>query len=119
MPKGKKDYGKVVRKVKNKKSKTKIDAIHTMVESIIKGDVELAEESLNEYLQQKTRELILGESEECLDCEEENIVESDDEDSDKDKKDSDKKDSDDEDEDDDDDEDDEDSDEDDEDEEKS
>lgn len=39
-------------------------AIHKMVEALIGGDADLAAEELHKYLQVKTRELILGESDE-------------------------------------------------------
>jgi hypothetical protein len=82
MARGSKDYDKVVRKVnKGQKSKSKIDSIHKMLESLITDDTEAADENLHDYLQAKMRELIIGEGEDC-----------DDDDDDKDDKDSDDKD---------------------------
>lgn len=62
---GKKNADKVVRKVnKGNKAEQKIKAIHNMVESLIKGESDDAAEHLHDYLQMKTREIVLGESDE-------------------------------------------------------
>lgn len=65
-----------------------------MVESLIKGNSEDASNYLHDYLQIKTRELILGESDDSDEDDDSN--EKDEDDSDDDKKDSDEDDSDDE-----------------------
>jgi hypothetical protein len=64
MARGDKNYDKVVRKVnKGEKSDKKINAVHKMVEALISGDSDAAAEHLHTYLQEKTRDLILGEKE--------------------------------------------------------
>lgn len=66
MARGDKDYDKKVRKVnKGQKSGKKIDAVHKMVESLIKNDSDEAAEHLHTYLQMTAREILLGEAEEC------------------------------------------------------
>lgn len=67
----------------------KTRALHKMLESLISGDSDAAEEHLHTYLQLKTQELILGEK--CKD-EDEDEDEDDDDDDDEDKKESKKKD---------------------------
>ena len=63
MARGSKDYDKVVRKVnKGAKSKAKINSIQKMVEAMINGDVESAEEELSEYIRMTSREILLGEA---------------------------------------------------------
>ena len=60
--KKKKDYTAAVRKVnKGQKSCKKIDAVHKMVESLIKNDSDTAAEHLHTYLQMTAREVLLGE----------------------------------------------------------
>ena len=64
MAKKKKDYSAAVRKVnKGQKSCKKIDAVHKMVESLIKNDSDTAAEHLHTYLQMTAREVLLGEKE--------------------------------------------------------
>ena len=63
MARGSKDYDKVVRKVnKGAKSKAKINSIQKMVEALINGDVDAAEEELSEYIRMTSREILLGEA---------------------------------------------------------
>ena len=58
----KKDYSAAVRKVnKGQKSCKKINAVHAMVESLIKNDSDKAAEYLHTYLQMTAREVLLGE----------------------------------------------------------
>ena len=60
---GKKNADKVVRKVnKGQSSDKKIAAIHKMVESLISGKSDDAADHLHDYLQMKSRDLIIGES---------------------------------------------------------
>ena len=74
--KKKKDYSAAVRKVnKGQKACKKIDAVHAMVESLIKNDSDEAAEHLHTYLQMTAREILLGEKMGC-----ENEEESDDKD---------------------------------------
>lgn len=62
MAKKKKDYTAAVRKVnKGQKSCKKIDAVHKMVESLIKNDSDTAADHLHTYLQLTAREVLLGE----------------------------------------------------------
>jgi hypothetical protein len=90
MARGSKDYGKVVHKVsKGAKSKTKIDSIQKMVEAMINGDVESAEEELSEYIRMTSRKIILGEA---VDKDESDKDESDEDESDEDESDEDESD---------------------------
>ena len=64
----------------------KIQSIHKMLESLIAGDNSEAEEHLHDYLQLKTRELIMGESKDEDEDEDEEDDSDDDDDDDKDDK---------------------------------
>lgn len=61
MARGDKDYNKKVRQVKGKSAKTKISAVHKMVEAIITDDIEAAQETLGKAIQQKFRRIVMGE----------------------------------------------------------
>ena len=64
MARGDKNYDKKVRTVnKGQSAEKKKKAIHSMVESLIKGDSKAAEDNLHDYLQMKSREIVLGEME--------------------------------------------------------
>ena len=62
MARGDKNYTEVVRKVNSGQSaNAKIAAIHAMVEALIQEDNDEAVEQLRNYLQLKSRQILLGE----------------------------------------------------------
>jgi len=61
MAKSKKGFEKGVRKVKGKGAAAKKKAIHAMLEALINEDAETAAIHFHDYLQQKSREIVLGE----------------------------------------------------------
>jgi len=63
MARGDKNYDKVVRKEKGKSADKKKKAIHKMVEALIADESEEAASALHDYLQMKSREIVLGEME--------------------------------------------------------
>jgi len=61
MARGSKDYDKKVREVnKGQKSKSKIEAIHKMLESFITEDTEAADVNCHGYLEAKMRDMLLS-----------------------------------------------------------
>jgi len=80
MSKGSKGLGKAIRSTKKAKAGQKKAAIYKMVEALISKDSENAAIHLHEYLQMKTREIVLGEAEEMEDEKDEKDEKEDDED---------------------------------------
>lgn len=70
MARGDKDYSKVSHNLKGKSAAEKKKALHKMVEALIAEKTEEAQVHLHQYLKLKTREILMGESEDEVEKEE-------------------------------------------------